>query len=405
VKPARAAAWTVGILLTLGAALGVAWQLIRQHAIVAAEQEHAFHAAMSRPKTAAPRRDAIADDAAGSADAWQARAEHVVQAKNARLFNADVARLLALPPDEAWPLLADRAIAGDIAAGAAAIQLSIFCSTLSPDDGYVNGTRPNIASGSHPALPESWKHFLDVIETHERERTRMRVAHCAGVGDGIDLALILLGRFLEPTDPDVQLVIAKNESRDAQAIADLREIAAKHPAANAEGALGERLLDAGDAADQSEGRAMLERLAAENDDAAIALARCAADAASIAGKSASLHHPCHAFDADPDTALQWLERAAGLGDANALDREIAKLAAEDRRADAWAWSLYRLDLALRGCFELSAPSFVHVGVAADGEESLRRTLDAKQENAGRASANEIIGRWEAEATARLDCGD
>jgi hypothetical protein len=405
VKPARAAAWTVGVLLVLGAALGVTWQVIRQRAIAAAALEQASHAAMSQPNTAAPRHDAIVDDAAGSADAWQEHAERVVQAKNARLFNADVARLLALPPDEAWPLLVDRALAGDIAAGAAAMEIAIFCRNLAPDDGYINGTRPNIARNAHPALPAHWKTFLDAIETHERERTRVRVAHCDGVDDGTDLALLMLDRFFEPTDPELQVVVAKDDPDDAQAIADLREIAAKNPGLDAQRALAERLLEAMDASDQDEGREMLDRIGTEDDAAAIALARCAAHSASIAGKASTFGPACHAFDADPDAASQWLERAAGLGDYSALDRQIAKLSAAGRSVDAWAWSLYRLDLALRGCFESSAPSFVYVGVAADGEEALRRTLDAKQENAGRAIAHEIAGRWEAEATARLDCAD
>jgi hypothetical protein len=406
VKPSRAVVWTLGAIVILAAALLFAWQIAKRRAIEAsAHEEAANRATPALPAIPPPRADSIAADATGSAERWRERAERVVRAKNARLFNADVARLLDLPPDQAWHALVDRALAGDLAAGTAALQIAILCNTLSPGDGYVNGTRPNTARRLHAKLSPSWQNFLDAIETRSRDDLRQRIGHCDGVSGATDFALLMLDHFLEPTDPDVQLEIARDEEDDARAIADLREIAAKHPAANTKRALGERLMESTEPAARAEGRAALEALAADDADAVIALAFCAGQSPSMGDASAFAFRPCHAFDDDPAGASQWIERAAGLGDHASLMRWTAKLANDGRTVDAWAWSLYRLDLAMRGCFEIGRPDFVYLGLAADGEEELRKTLDAKQENAGRAIANEIAGRWTAEATARLDCGD
>jgi hypothetical protein len=406
VKPSRAVVWTLGAVAILAAALVVTWQIAKRRAIEAsAREETANRAAPALPAIPPPRADSIAADATGSAARWRERAERVVRAKNSRLFNADVARLLDLPPDQAWHALVDRALAGDLAAGTAALQIAILCNTLSPDDGYVNGTRPNTARKLHAKLSPSWQNFLDAIETQSRDDLRQRIGHCSGVSGATDFALLMLDHFLEPTDPDVQLAIAREEKDDAQAIADLREIAAKHPAANTKRALGERLMESTEPVARAEGRAALEALAADDADAAIALAFCAGQSPPMGDASGFSFRSCHAFDDDPGAASQWVEHAAGLGDESALGRWIAKLQADGRAVDAWAWSLYRLDLAMRGCFEMGRPDFIYVGTAADGEEQLRKDLDAKQENAGRAIANEIAGRWTADATARLDCGD
>jgi hypothetical protein len=396
----------VGAIFVVAAALVVVWQVARRHAVAAsAREESANRASPEPPRSAPPHAESIADDAAGNAARWHERAERVVRARNARLFNADVARLLALPPDEAWPALVDRALAGDVAAATAAMHVATLCRTLSRDDGYVSGTRPNVSSKLHANLPPAWKTFLDAIETRGRDDLRERITHCDGVSDATDFALLMIDRLFESSGPDLKLAIAKDEDDDAQAISDLRALAAIYPGVNAQRALAERELESADAAAGAEGRAALEKLAPDDADATIELAFCAGQSESMGDAQTMALRACHAFDDDPVAASQWLERAAGLGDHAALMQWIVKLEGDGRAVDAWAWSLYRLDLAMRGCFEFDRPDFTYVGLAADAENRLHKALDAKQENAGRAIANEIAGRWQAEATGRLGCAD
>lgn len=80
---------------------------------------------MQRP--ASPVHAASAIGRNRDAHAWLARADKVVVAKNARLFNPAVARLLALPPAESWRALTARARDGDVAAAAAALLLAGAC--------------------------------------------------------------------------------------------------------------------------------------------------------------------------------------------------------------------------------------------------------------------------------------
>ncbi len=59
-----------------------------------------------------------------------------------------------------------------------------------------------------------------------------------------------------------------------------------------------------------------------------------------------------------------------------------KLENDGRTVDAWAWSLYRLDLAMRGCFEISRPDFAYIGLAADSEEKLAHEARSKAGKCG-----------------------
>jgi len=203
---------------------------------------------------------------------------------------------------------------------------------------------------------------------------------------------LLLDKFLQSDHPDVLADLVADNTDATQAIADLREVIAKGAGPHAEFLLGDRLLRQQDPAQQAEGRATLERLAADDPAVAARLAYC-------------LINGCQAFAAQPGAARPWLELAAGGGDEFGTSLLMDDLNAHDDVVAAWAWSLYALDLALDGCYERVVPMYRAVATAAANESRYRAQLSPAQQNAGLATFYEISGRSEQKAKERMACAD
>lgn len=349
--------------------------------------------ALDAHETSAPTRTAVAADPERSARAWMERSSKVVIAKNAQLLSSTAAHALALPPSEAWSALTARARVGDEAAAAAAMLLANECNGLSVQ--VASNVAQDTRAVEHltASLPPGWNRFVRAIDAQSRQRLHARIASCADVGGVWDFALMALDRFMRSDDPDTQLAAAEDIGDDTTAIADLRELAASQAdSETSRRALGERLMQSGNPVDQSEGRAMLERLAEDDADVVSFLAAC-------------FSKGCGHFRGDPAVADVWVEHAAGLGDLWAFDTRIAKLQAAGQTTDAWAWALYRLDLALAGCFEFGQPQPVWIAQAAQAALRLEGSLDSAQRAAAHAAAQAISIRWEAQAAARLGCAE
>lgn len=203
----------------------------------------------------------------------------------------------------------------------------------------------------------------------------------------MDFALLATDRAMVLDDPHAQFEEAMEIADDAEAIAALRGLAGREDSPELQDALGRRLMRSGD----PEGRAMLERLADDNPDVVDFLAGC-------------FDRGCDEFRGDPLVADAWSERAAGMGAWMSLGMHIGKLAAAGNATDAWAWALYRLELARLGCFEVFRPQSAWLTQAAQSAFAMQSMLSSAQQAAGRAAAGLIAGTWQARATARFACG-
>jgi hypothetical protein len=330
----------------------------------------------------------IARDAEAAAEAWRAKAQRVIEAKNVKEFGAGNAALLHLPVDEAWKALQARAKSGDKAALVLMNYLSSLC---------VQGEtyrRTPLKPGYLAGLPEGWALFIDRLHEMQADAYEARVSHCDGIGqDSLrDFLLDHIDRLLRADDPEVKLGIVSDNPDDTQAIADLRELARESPSRQVDDALGSRLLRSADTSQQAEGRAILERLAPDDPIVAIELAYC-------------LTEGCDHFAANPPAAMPWIEIAAGLGEQAGFFMMAKALDASNDAASAWAWSNYALGLALAGCFEAGVPTYVYVVNAAVDESRRRHSLNATQHNAGLAEYYAISGRWQRKAMEHLSCGE
>lgn len=338
---------------------------------------------------AMPSRDLIASDGIRAARLWQARAEAVMFAKRRKELGEDIARLLLLPYDKAWDGLMALAEDGDMKAMLALAQIGSWCQIAANDP--VRKLEQPASTTSHD-LPAEWKPFIDELGRLEQAERSERYSHCPDVGDPMDLLDLAFDKYFTPDNPDALAEIAADNDDRAQAIADLRDLIAKGARSPAENYLAGMLIRQPDAAQQAEGRATLERLAANDPDVAVYLGSCLANG-------------CDAFAADPDAAQPWLERAAGLTGNLGLVQMMAYLDRRGDATDAWAWSLYNFDLALAGCLETIQPDYRGLAWAVRDEERRRKALHAEQHNAGLAAYYEITGRWEKEARDRLACAD
>lgn len=339
----------------------------------------------------APTRATIAADPIRTAHAWMARSNAVVTAKNVSLFGADAAHLMILPPAEAWSALTARAKNGDTGAAAAALLLANDCKNLSEQATLFAASHSRFVDHMTSGLPHDWERFLHTIDAQQQERLQARIASCADVGGIWDFALLVLNRFMQPDDPGMQLAEAGDIRDDATAIADLRQLADQTDSEGAKRALGMRLIESKEAANQAEGLALLEQLATGDADIVSFLAGC-------------FQQGCGAFRGDPGVADAWVERAARLGEWGMLSTYITKLQTAGQPVDAWAWALYRLDLASAGCFEMGEPQLAYIAQSAQDAFRLEQMLGAAQQAAGRAAAAAIAAQSWATATARLDCG-
>ena len=338
-----------------------------------------------------PSHELIASNPDVAARAWQERAEQVVLAQNRKEYGAEIARLMELPFDQAWGPLTKLAEDGDIrAAAAAALIVSVCRKPDSPPGNFRLAPPP--ASNFYPDLSPEWKSFVDHLDSNQKEIREQRTSHCDGVGNTFDFMLMMLDQFMRPENADAQIEIAADNTDASQAIADLQRLAAEHPGPRVELLLGERLLQSPDATQNNEGRKRLERAAQDDPAAADRLGQCLAEG-------------CGTFPPDPSAAREWLERAAGLGDQLGFSDLKKLLDATSDRADAWAWSLYTLDLFTDGCLEMFVPTYAFVAFAAEDEARRKAALSPAEQNAGLAIYYGIGGRWEQKARERLSCAD
>jgi hypothetical protein len=355
----------------------------------AANDENIANDAPATKLPAAPTRDFIGRDGIAAAQLWQMRAREVMFAKNRKEYGEEVARLMLLPYDQAWGPLLDLADAGDTGAATALLLITSVCNA---EASVQNQKQPASASRFLKDLPENWKPFVDRLAEIEHAEHVERVSHCAGTGDKVDLVDLVLDKYLQSDHPDVLADMVADNTDATQAIADLRELIAKGAGPRAEFLLGDGLLTQRDPAQQAEGRALLERLAADDPNVATRLSYC-------------LVHGCDAFAAQPAAASPWLEMAAGGGEEFGTSLLMENLDAQGDVVDAWAWSLYTLDLALGGCYELIVPTYRAAAAAAQTESVRKAKLSPAQQNAGLASFYEISGRWERKAKERMSCAD
>ncbi len=337
---------------------------------------------------AAPAREMIARDPDSAARLWLSRAENVLRARNRKEYGDEVARLMELPYDQAWGPLVEKA-KDDVHAALAASFIQSICTAESTRQGQPHG-RERPASSFYKNLPDAMKPFIDrIAELHTADYER-RVEHCGGVGNGLDLAFMFLDRFFRPDNLEAQIEVAGENDNKPQAIADLRAILAKQDSARGRSVLGDLLMQSDDETESTEGRAMLEQLAPDDPEAANRLAYC-------------LQNGCGGSQPDPAAARSWLEVSAGLGDWLGLSEIEHALADSGDNAGAWAWSVYALDLALDGCFEMISPSHIHIAAAARTEAQRKAVLTPTEQNAGLAINYAISGRWEKRARQRLSC--
>jgi hypothetical protein len=234
------------------------------------------------------------------------------------------------------------------------------------------------------------KPFIDRIAESQTEDHDQRVSHCAGIGGSEGLLTLFTDVYMRPENVEAQIQVAAENADKRQAIADLRAILAKQDNERGRFVLGDALMSSDDAAERAEGRAMLERLAPADPEAANRLAYCLQDG-------------CGGAERDLAAARNWEELSAGQGDVLGLSMIEHALAQAGDNAGAWAWSVYALDLALDGCFEMFYPSHVHIAAAARTEAQRRAVLTPAEQNAGLAISYAIEGRWEKQAKERLAC--
>jgi hypothetical protein len=348
------------------------------------DSDETLPAAQTAPEVSS---ELIVRDADAAAKAWWMRAQRVTAAKEAKEFGADNAGLLRLPIDEAWNALKARS-EGD----ARAMLLMNYLSGICEAERTYRRTplKPDFLAG----LPEGWAPFIDRLHEMQADTHEARVSRCDGVGRESLRAFLLdhIDRLLSDDSPETRLALANDNPNDSEAIADLRELARETPGTQADRMLGSRLLRSVDSSQQSEGRAILERLAPDDPTVAIELAYC-------------LTEGCDHFAANPSAAMPSIEIAAGLGEQPGFYMMAKALDASNDAAGAWAWSNYALSLALAGCFETAVPTYIYVANAAVDEARRRHSLNAAQHNAGLAEFYAISGRWQRKAMERLSCGE
>jgi hypothetical protein len=340
---------------------------------------------------AAPSRDAIARDPESAARDWHAFALRVIAAKRKRALGDEVGALMSLPYDQAMPALRSRALDGDGAAASAIAEIVLTCRAEAARRAGRPSTHSN-AAARWPHLSPAWATFADRLDADFWSAHEARTDHCPDDSGFVDFVLQLMDRYLRSDNVEARIDIAADNTDKAQAIADLRALVADGAGARAEYLLADRLLTEPDAASQTDGIAIFERLAADDPVSALRLGDCFAKG-------------CDGFKARPDEAIPWIEEAAGNGEFSAYTLLLPRLDADGDAAAAWAWSLYRLDLALDGCFESTEPEAFRIGEAANDEARRRATLGSADQNAGLARYYEISGRWEKRARERLDCAD
>ena len=377
------------IMFALGALL--LWHRHANAPRASATRHAAPIAAAAAPASSEPLDAAhlLASDPQHAAQAWLARADHVVADKQTRLYGADAQAALRLPAAQAWSSLVDLANRGDVGAAAAAMSLASQCRVLTemPPEGPAASHAIDRAAEK---LPAEWRTFVTAVDADTQARMAQRRRDCAGVGGVFDFALMEMDRLMQPDDANVALAVDEDIADDAEAIAALREDAARLGSEEAKRALATRLLRAADADEAREGLAQLTALAATDDSAAATLAMC-------------LRSGCGAFRADPDAAGPWLERAAGNGDQPAAAELINDAMARGDLTSAWAWASYRLDLASAGCFEFTQPTPIWLMQSAQAVFSLQGQLDAHQRAQAQALLESIRQRWQVAARTDLGC--
>ncbi|MGA8277160.1 MAG: hypothetical protein WB784_03065 [Rhodanobacteraceae bacterium] len=352
------------------------------------ESAKAVHA---KHRTPAPTMFTIVNAPDRSARLWLARADQVSARKRTRQFGPEVAALLDQSAADAWNALRKRASDGDEKAALAAMLLLNECKALAGKPPEARSPHRSTTDPFDAAmLPAGWIRFLHGIDTAQQSQREARTASCADIGGVWDFALMALDRFVDPHDPQAQLDEIESEPDDAETIPALRRLANQLDTDAARSALGEQLLESRDPQDQDEGRELLEKMAANNPTVVGFLANC-------------FRNGCGAYRGNPDAAPTWVERAAGLGFPWALQTCITDLQTAEQPGEAWAWALYRLELARAGCTIFNRPDMITVANAAQCVFQIQATLSVAQQAQARATLAAIERSWLAPAMAALDC--
>jgi len=389
----------VALCVLLLAAIGTAFVHRTRHALRANSppadrvDEHARTAPASAATSLSQpplEQHSVAQDPAATAAAWLQRADAAIAAKRTRQLGVEVAAITALPPDQAWQQLTQRAHDGDVRAGVAALSLANECTVLADLREQPRRSSGGAGAAAAKDLTPEWQAFAAAIDAHEQARLAQRMDDCQGVGGIMDFVAMAIDRFIAPDNAEIQLAEAADIEDDDEAIAALRALAAPSGNENAQRELGERLMKSRNAAQSAEGFLLLQSLADTDESVADFLAFC-------------LHDGCGGFPPDPAAPSQWMERAAGSGNAVALQKHIDDLIAQGDIVAAWAWADYRLQLAINGCFEFGAPTSIWILQAARTLAALEPRLVATQRAQASADLLALRQRWLPAATANLGC--
>lgn len=216
-------------------------------------------------------REAIAADPQRSARDWSELAARAIETKNARDVGNVAARLLRLPPTQAWQQLTARARNGDAGAATAAFLIANDCNAAGMLASVDAAQRAAYVNRLVAGLPEEWNRFLHALDRDVQQRQSDRIADCEGVGGTMDFVAMAIDRFFSATDPQIQIDSSLDNPDDAQAIADLRHLSDELHDTRSQRALGARLLRSHDIAERAQGRTILEELARTGDAEATVL--------------------------------------------------------------------------------------------------------------------------------------
>jgi hypothetical protein len=343
------------------------------------------------PTPRTPTREGIAADSERSAHDWSQLAERAIEAKNSRALGADAAKLLQMQPVQAWKALTERAHDGDQGAAKAALLLASECNTAGLLASASAPTHASYVDRLVDGMPQDWGRFVRAIDNAAEQRQHDRVTDCEGVGGTMDFAMMVIDRFLDADDPQIQLDATLDNPDDAEAIGDLRHLADELHDTRSRRALGERLMRSRDPAEYAEGRIILAELARAGDNEAIVFL------------ASELANPLRQRPDQPPETDDWIGIAAGLGEWSLLNTQIGNLLASNHPVDAFSWALYRLQLAQAACFEVGRPAIFYVAVSAKDVFKQQAGLSADQMALARDGLVAINLLWRAQADAWLGC--
>lgn len=338
---------------------------------------------------APPWPDMIHSDSHRAASDWLARARADIQARYAKTYGAPNIRLMYLPPAEAWKALTARANTGDDGAAAAAVIIMMNCRAAKTIDSYPHWRL--FENQQVRGLPAHWAAFILGVDA-QLDRQRLAYAKsCKHIGGFMDFVTLMLDRFLQRNDPEVQLAEVDEIKNDEDAIAELRHLSAELGTEQVRRDLGERLIKAHDPAHQAEGLHLLESLANDDSYAMFLLTDC-------------LRNGCGHFPGNPELAPAWVTRDAEQGEWFGLTWTIGDFEKQSDSVDALAWVLYRQDLTFAGCEQIGfEPSTLRLIPAIRDALKLQGSLSEEQQRKAEAITQAIENQWLAKAESAQYC--